>query len=299
MPRFETPIRQGNLLWYRVKYNTKYEFKIINMVDAIAGLDLTVQRGHKGDRKPVIENRPMRISDDYAQEVADVRLNPEDVLLYTFTKDGGTVLRVLFTAPGADYPFPAWCDIQHAITEDRPRDTPRPDVDAKLNNIQTQFDKENGKGSSSFFEVLFDETMKCRCMLRSFLKYENVHVHSGVGNIFEVSGVPVVVTALYVVSPETVRVVLDLDTENAVGVPEYKPTRVGKIKQSAANEPTTHTITFTRVSKGTTKSETFSVKLHRSMFNLKRSVEDMEVERFGGAPHAEMRGLLTRLCDLY
>ncbi len=124
-------------------------------------------------------------------------------------------------------------------------------------------------------------------------------MHRGEGNIFEVSGVPVVVTALDVVSPETVRVVLD--TQTALEVPEYKPTRVGKIKQSAANEPTPHTITLTRVSNGTTKSETFGVKLHRSMFtNSKRSAEDMEVENFGGAArHAEMRGLLTRLCDLY
>ena len=117
-PRFETPIRQGNLLWYRVNYNTKYDFKMINMVDAIAGLDLKVQRGHKGDRKPVIENRPMRISDDEAQEVADVRLNPGDAHLYTFTKDGFAVLRVLFTAPDVQFPFPLWCDIPHAITED-------------------------------------------------------------------------------------------------------------------------------------------------------------------------------------
>ena len=43
--RFETPIRQGNLLWYRVKHNTNYEFKIINMVEASAGLDLKVQQG--------------------------------------------------------------------------------------------------------------------------------------------------------------------------------------------------------------------------------------------------------------
>ena len=297
-PLFETPIRQGNLLWCRVNHNTKYEFKIINMVDAIAGLDLTVQRGHKTDRKPDIVNRKMEIADDDAQEVDDVRLDPEDVHLYTFTKDGGAVLRVLFTAPDVDFPFPLWCDIPHAITEDRPRDAPRPDVDAKLNNIQTQFEKENGNGSSSFFEVLFDDTMKCRCMLRSFLEYENVHVHSGAGNVFEVSGVPVAVTALYVVSPETVRVVLD--TQTALEVPEYKATRVGKIRQSAANEPTPHTITLTRVSNGTTKSETFDVKLHRSMFNLKRSAEDMEVDGFGGAArHAEMRGLLTRLCDLY
>ena len=277
-PRFETPIRQGNLLWYRVKHNTNYEFKIINMVDASAGLDLKVQQGHKRDRRPVIKDMKMDITDHDAQEVADVRLDPEDVHLYTFTKDGGAVLRVLFTAPDVDFPFPLWCDIQDAITEDRPRDAPRPDVDAKLNNIQTQFEKENGNGSSSFFEVLFDDTMKCRCMLRSFLEYENVHVHSGAGNVFEVSGVPVAVTALYVVSPETVRVVLD--TQTALEVPEYKATRVGKIRQSAANEPTPHTITLTRVSNGT--------------------AEDMEVDGFGGAArHAEMRGLLTRLCDLY
>ena len=68
-------------------------------------------------------------------------------------------------------------------------------------------------------------------------------MHSGVGNIFEVSGVPVVVMALYVVSPETVRVVLD--AENAVEVPEYKTTRIGKIKQSVVKDPTTHTITLT------------------------------------------------------
>jgi hypothetical protein len=146
-PRFETPIRQGNLLWYRVKHNTKYEFKIINMVDASAGLDLKVQQGHKRDRKPVIKDMKMEITDYDAQEVADVRLDPEDVHLYTFTKDGVTVLRVLFTAPGVVFPFPAWCDIQHAITEDVSRDTPRPDVDAKLNHFQTQFETENGKGA--------------------------------------------------------------------------------------------------------------------------------------------------------
>ena len=60
VPRFETPIRQGDLLWYRVKYNTKYEFKIINMVDAIAGLDLTVQRGHKRDRRPGLQKKSWR-----------------------------------------------------------------------------------------------------------------------------------------------------------------------------------------------------------------------------------------------
>jgi hypothetical protein len=117
-PLFETPIRQGNLLWYRLKHNTKYEFKILNMVDAIAGLDLKVQQGHKRDRKPEIQNRPMQISDNDAQEVAEVRLAPEDVHLYTFTKDGVAELRVLFTTPDIDFPFPTWCDIQHAITED-------------------------------------------------------------------------------------------------------------------------------------------------------------------------------------
>jgi hypothetical protein len=130
-------------------------------------------------------------------------------------------------------------------------------------------------------------------MLRSFLQYENTQVQRGLENIFEVRGILVVVMALYVVSPETVRVTLD--SETAVEVPEYKPTRVGKIQQSAANDPTTHTITITRVSKGTTKSETFGVKLHRSMFTgLKRSVEDMQLDGEGSV-HAEMRDLLIRL----
>ena len=60
----------------------------------------------------------MRISDDEAQEVSDVRLNPGDAHLYTFTKNGFAVLRVLFTAPEVHFPFPPWCDIQQAITED-------------------------------------------------------------------------------------------------------------------------------------------------------------------------------------
>jgi hypothetical protein len=219
-----------------------------------------------------------------------VRLDPEDVHLYTFTKDGVAVMRVLFTATGVDFPFPSWCGIPHSITEDVSSDIPRPDVDAKLNNFQAQFEKENGKGSSTFFEVLFDDTMKCRCMLRSFLEYENMQVNRGEGNIFEVSGVPVVVTALYVVSPETVRVVLDLDTENAVEVPEYLTTRVGKIKQFGVKDPATHTLRLTRVRGGTTKSETFTVKLHRSLLTgWKRSVDDMDVVGFG------VRNLLIRL----
>ncbi len=117
-PQFEPPIKQGNLLWYRVNHNTKYDFKIINMFDAIAGLDLTMQEAHKRDRKPNITHTKMDISDNDAQDVSEVRLDPENLHLFTFTKDGHTVLRVLFTAPGVDFPFPPWCDIQHPITED-------------------------------------------------------------------------------------------------------------------------------------------------------------------------------------
>jgi len=111
-PVFETPIRQGNLLWYRVKYNAKYDFKVINMVEAIADLGLTVQEAHQRDRKAVqLTPVQMRITDHDAQEVSEVRLDPESLQLFTFAKDGRTVLRVLFTTPGVDFPFPEWCDI--------------------------------------------------------------------------------------------------------------------------------------------------------------------------------------------
>jgi hypothetical protein len=99
-------------LWYRVKHNAKYDFKVINMVEAIAGLDLTVQQAHQRDRKAVqLTPVQMRITDHDAQEVSDVRLDPESLQLFTFAKDGRTVLRVLFTTPGVDFPFPGWCDI--------------------------------------------------------------------------------------------------------------------------------------------------------------------------------------------
>jgi len=111
-PVFETPIKQGNLLWYRVDHNSKYDFKIVNMLlDATVGLGLTTKTGHKTDTRVGNLLTQMQISDDDAQEVSVVRLDPESLQLFTFAKDGRTVLRVLFTAPGVDFPFPGWCDI--------------------------------------------------------------------------------------------------------------------------------------------------------------------------------------------
>ncbi len=111
-PVVETPIKQGNLLWYRVDYNSKYDFKIVNMLpDATVGLGLTRQTGHKTDTRVGNLLSEMQISDYDAQEVSVVRLDPENLELFTFAKDGRTVLRVLFTTPGVDFPFPEWCAI--------------------------------------------------------------------------------------------------------------------------------------------------------------------------------------------
>jgi hypothetical protein len=111
-PVVETPIKQGNLLWYRVDHNSQYDFKIINMLlDATVGLGLTQQTGHKTDTRVGNLLTEMQISDDDAQQVAVVRLDPANLRLFTFAKDGHTVLRVLFTTPGVDFPFPSWCDI--------------------------------------------------------------------------------------------------------------------------------------------------------------------------------------------
>ncbi len=48
---FETLISQGNLLWYHVNENTRYNFKILNMIDATTKLELTVQQGHNKNRR--------------------------------------------------------------------------------------------------------------------------------------------------------------------------------------------------------------------------------------------------------
>jgi hypothetical protein len=155
-PVVETPIRQGNLLWYRVHHNTKYDFKIINMLlDATAGLDLTVQQALQGDRKAVESTpREMQISDNDAHEVSAVRLDPENLQLFTWRFDGRTVLRVLFTAPGVDFPFPSWCDIPQrpeevSVSEDDPHagththTPPIPGPNAKSRILQLLKDLEN------------------------------------------------------------------------------------------------------------------------------------------------------------
>jgi hypothetical protein len=67
--------------------------------------------------------------------------------------------------------------------------------------------------------------------------------------------------SLYVVSSETVSV--QLDSGGSVTVPVYTQTRIGNIRQSAADVTTSHCITITRA--GDTKSENFSVCVETPM----------------------------------
>ena len=195
------------------------------------------------------------------------------------------------------YPSLNWCNIKTPIIDDAAAETGRPDVDTKLQNFQTKFQTEYGKDNTCFFEVPFDDNMKCRCMLKSTLGYVDKQVRC-IGmekNAFEVSGTPQAGMQLYVVSSEAVRV--KLDAGESVPVSEYKETRIGAIQQSAADEIERHNISITRVSNGVTKSEPFSVCVHRSLYaQNKRTTEHVEFDTVGKC--AEMRNMLLLIRDM-
>ena len=131
----ENPLAGGffSLLWYRIPEYTKRVFKISNMIEVHTKLDLKVEIG----KRRVTERKEMKmdIGDEEAMEVAEVELSNGEIQLYTFSKDGAIVLRVLFSVIGVEFPDVNWCNIQTPITEDAAAETARPDVDTKLQKL--------------------------------------------------------------------------------------------------------------------------------------------------------------------
>jgi hypothetical protein len=264
--QFLTPIRQGNLLWYRVPADKKLLFQIGNLIDAHSELALKVQSG----KRRLTEERDMKmdIGNEEAHEVDTVELDAEEIQLYTFTatvtgtyEDAVVVLRVLFSV--GDLPESNWCNIELPITEDGMSDGPSTEQDVntlrdmKLQGFQEDFQKNYGQNDTCFFDVTFDDHTKCRCMLKGGLEYMDKSMSrlpEG-GNVFQVAGTLLATMSLYVVSSEAVRVKLDNGVSWAV--PVYTQTRIGSIRQSAAHVTTPHDITITRG--GQTKYENISL----------------------------------------
>ncbi len=251
--RFLTPIRQGNLLWYRVPADTKLLFQVGNLVDAFSELALKIQRGR---RRPTEErDMKMDIGNEEAHEVDTVQLETGDIKLYTFSatadgtyEDAETVLRVLFSVD--ELSVSNWCNIAIPITEDEMSDVPPIDVntvrDRTLQSFQDNFKKEKGQYDTCFFDVTFDDHTKCRFMLKGGLEYidKSMSCFPEGENVFQVAGTPLASMSLYVVSSEKVSVKLDID--DPVPVPVYMQTRIGSIRQSAAHVMQTHNIAITR-----------------------------------------------------
>ena len=83
-----------------------------------------------------------------------------------------------------------------------------------------------------------------------------------------------------------------LDAGGWVPVPGDRQTNIGSIQQSAADEIEGHNIRITRESTGVTKSESFSVCVHRSLWTQgKRTADHMEVAEVG--KRAEIRNMLV------
>ena len=272
---FLTPIRQGNLLWYRVPADKKLLFQVGNLVDAFSELALKIQSGTRrlqsGTRR-----LQMDISNDEAHEVDTVELDAEEIQLYTFTAtadgtydDAVVVLRVLFSV--GELPMSNWCNIAIPITEDEMSDGPSTEQDVntlrdmRLQSFQDNFQKEYGQDDTCFFDVTFDDHTKCRCMLKGGLEYVDKKMCYIQGrllegeNVFQVAGTPLASMSLYVVSSEAVKVKLDDGVFWAV--PVYTQTRIGSIRQSAAHVINTHRIAITRT--GHTKYENISLCVHK------------------------------------
>jgi hypothetical protein len=264
--RFLTPIKHGNLLWYRVPAYKKLLFQIGNLIDAHSELALKIQSGTR--RLTEEKDMKMDISNDEAYEVDTVELDAEEIQLYTFTatadgtyEDAETVLKVLFSV--GDLPESNWCNIELPITEDEMSDGPSTEQDVntlrdmKLQALQEDFQKNYGQNDTCFFDVTFDDHTKCRFMLKGGLEYaqKTMRCLPEGGNVFQVAGTPLASMSLYVVSSEAVRVKLDDGVPWAVSV--YTQTRIGSIRQSAAHVTTPHIITITRG--GQTKFENISL----------------------------------------
>jgi hypothetical protein len=290
---FLTPIKKKTLLWYQMPTGSPKDFRICNMIDSETRLNLSVAKGDNLRAKQVEEST--QLITDQTQVIATVELGEEDIELYTFSKDDKVVLRVVFTNQRDDFSFPAWCRIMHPVIEDATDEAPRPDIITKLKNFETKFQKEHGTPNTCFFEVPFDDNLKCKCMLKSTLEYTGTQV-SRAGNAFEVTATPIAAMQLYVVSSEAVRV--QLDAAEWVGVPEYQDKKIGTVKQSAADEVLTHKIQIERLS-GERKSETFSVCVDKSLYaQHKRTDDHMHYVFVGDAAQSDMQRLLRMMNDL-